>query len=97
MRVRVWENFVERLPGDVGTLGAAALDALAVWKINGREIKNILNMAVSWCRKKKCPLAPDVVEHLIATIYPSARREDPEGAGDGSGAAAASLSLIDYG
>jgi hypothetical protein len=76
LRVRVWENFTERLPGDVGTLAPAEIDALADWKFNGREIKNILNMSVSWCRKKKQRLSRGVVEYLVPVICPSASKEE---------------------
>lgn len=78
MRVRVWENFVERLPSDVGILSPSDIERLAVWQINGREIKNILNMSVSWCRKKECSLTVDAVENVIMTISSTAKKETNE-------------------
>ncbi len=74
--MRVWENFVKRLPEGVGTLSSSAIKCLATWQINGREIKNILNMAVSWCRKKGHELDLETVENLLGTICPSARKEE---------------------
>jgi hypothetical protein len=76
LRVRVWENFAERLPDDAGTLTPAEIDGLAAWQINGREIKNILNMSVSWCRKKEKTLSRDVIEHLLPVICPYASKAD---------------------
>lgn len=84
LRIRVWENFVERLPDDVGTLSPSDIDSLAAWHINGREIKNILNMSVSWCRKKKCKLSLDAVENMIRTICSSAKKETVNGVKDAS-------------
>jgi hypothetical protein len=75
MRVRVWENFVERLPEGAGTLSPEAIARLATWQVNGRDIKNILNMTVSFCRKKKQQLSLEAIESLLKTICPSARRE----------------------
>lgn len=79
LRIRVWENFVERLPDDVGTLSPSDIDALAAWHINGREIKNILNMSVSWCRKKQSKLSLDATENMIKTICSSAKKETVSG------------------
>jgi len=71
----VWQNFIDRIPEDVGSLTATDVARLAAWRVNGREIKNILNMAVSWYRKKR-QFSVESVETLIKTICPSARRED---------------------
>jgi hypothetical protein len=75
LRVRVWQNFVDRLPEDVGSLTQADIARLATWRVNGREIKNILNMAVSWYRKKG-EFSVDSIESLITTICPSAQKEE---------------------
>ncbi len=74
-RARVWQNFVERLPENLGTLSPSAVAQLARWKINGREIKNILNMSVSLCRKRNTQLSLEFVENLIPVICPTARKE----------------------
>ncbi|KAK1757003.1 P-loop containing nucleoside triphosphate hydrolase protein [Echria macrotheca] len=81
-RVRVWQNFIDRVPEDVGSLSAEDVARLATWRINGREIKNILNMAVSWYRKKG-EFSVGSIETLIKTICPSARREE-HAVGNGS-------------
>jgi len=72
----VWKGFVDRLPDDVGTLDDDAISRLSELLVNGREIKNILNMSVSWCRRKGCKLSVEYVETLITTICPSAAREE---------------------
>ncbi|KAK5657169.1 hypothetical protein OQA88_3226 [Cercophora sp. LCS_1] len=83
-RVRVWNNFIERVPEDVGSLSPSDVARLATWRVNGREIKNILNMAVSWYRKKG-EFSVNSIETLIKTICPSARREENAGENASSG------------
>ena len=84
----------------MGTLDDDAVAQLSKWHVNGREIKNILNMSVSWCRRKKCQLSVDYIETLIETICPSARREDDEvkdgdeAGKDGEGSAATKGSSV---
>jgi len=75
LRVRVWQNFVDRVPEDVGSLSPTDIAQLATWRVNGREIKNILNMAVTWYRKRG-EFSIDSIESLITTICPSAQKED---------------------
>lgn len=84
-RARVWKGFVDRLPDDVGTLDENAISRLSEWLVNGREIKNILNMSVSWCRRKGCKLSVEYIERLIGTICPSAAREGAVEAESGKG------------
>lgn len=93
MRIQVWQKSVERLSGDVGTLDETAIDHLASWKINGREIKNILNLSMTWCRKEKRQLSIGVVGNPITTICPGARKED--GTQIGTGEAMLNGSTID--
>ncbi|KAK0641739.1 P-loop containing nucleoside triphosphate hydrolase protein [Cercophora newfieldiana] len=73
LRIRVWQNFVDRLPEDVGSLSSEDIAQLATWRVNGREIKNILNMAVSWYRKKG-EFSVESIETLIENICPSAKK-----------------------
>ncbi|KAI0179371.1 P-loop containing nucleoside triphosphate hydrolase protein [Hypoxylon sp. FL1284] len=78
MRRQIWSSFNARLPDDVGRLGAPALDKLSTWQMNGRQIKNAVNMTVSWCRKTKERLSLDTVEDVIRLTCPSAVAEAPE-------------------
>jgi len=75
-RLQVWGNFLRRLPEDAGTIPPDDVRELARWKINGREIKNILNMSVSWCRRKEVKLTLAVIENLLQTICTSAMKEE---------------------
>ncbi|KAK3322969.1 hypothetical protein B0H66DRAFT_473807 [Apodospora peruviana] len=93
-RALVWQNFINRVPEDVGSLTATDVTRLAKWRVNGREIKNILNMAVSWYRKKG-EFSVESVETLINTICPSARREDHGTENTSSGAPSEELALLD--
>ncbi|KAI3322075.1 P-loop containing nucleoside triphosphate hydrolase protein [Xylariaceae sp. AK1471] len=75
MRVRVWQNFVERLPESLRTLTVADIESLGKWKLNGREIKNVMNMTVALCQKSDKRLSVDAVEDLIALASPFASKE----------------------
>ncbi len=79
MRARVWKNFVERLPEGLGTLSDADVDILSAWKMNGREIRNTMNMVISWCQKHDETLSAGAVEDLIAFVNSFATKEDPSG------------------
>ena len=91
----MWVNFIERLPKDVGTLSDVDVKRLATWQINGREIKNILNMSVSWCRKKQRLLSLEVVENLLTTICPSAKRYEDVSVTNGVNSHGTKASVID--
>lgn len=88
MRAKVWENFMERLPEGFPRLGPADVAQLAQWNINGREIKNVMNMAVSWCHKSEIPFTLDSIEDLLSAVNPRARKMDEKSgqkAGGGKG------------
>jgi hypothetical protein len=75
MRAQVWNNFVERLSEDEGILSPDDVKRLSLWKMNGREIKNAINLSVAWCRKKNLPLTVEAVEDLIPLVNPTASNE----------------------
>ena len=74
-RLQVWSKFIRRLPEDIGTISPDDMKVLAKWRINGREIKNILNMSVSWCRRKEVKISTEIIENLLETICSSATKE----------------------
>ena len=75
MRASVWNNFIERLPADIKPLASSEIEKLSSWQMNGREIKNVINMAVAWSRKRKEALSVEMVQDLISLVSPMARRE----------------------
>lgn len=77
MRKEIWGIFNLRLPEDVQRLPESALEKLSAWKMDGRQIRNTMNMTVSWCRKKKEPLNLETVENIIQLAWPSAAKETP--------------------
>ena len=95
----MWETFIERLPQDVNTLSPSDIAELSSWKINGREIKNALNMTVSWCRQKKKKLTLDAIEGLLVAIYPAAEKDEAFGNGQSTaidqGSIERELTLLD--
>ncbi|KAI1086946.1 P-loop containing nucleoside triphosphate hydrolase protein [Rostrohypoxylon terebratum] len=77
MRKEIWGIFNLRLPTDVEKLPDSALEKLSTWNMDGRQIRNAMNMTVSWCRKKKEPLNLETVEEIIQLTCPSATKETP--------------------
>ncbi|KAI1415549.1 P-loop containing nucleoside triphosphate hydrolase protein [Hypoxylon sp. FL1857] len=75
MRKEIWANFNQRLPADSSRLPESALEELSMWKMNGRQIKNAINMTVSWCRRTRERLNLQSVEDVIKLTCPSAIRE----------------------
>lgn len=70
MRALVWRNFAEGGPKDLRKLDDADVERLSEWQMNGREIKNAFNMAVSWARRTKSPLTANAVEDLVELVNP---------------------------
>jgi hypothetical protein len=52
------------------------LNVLASWKLNGREIKNVVKVARLWCRYNHYPLTRNELETVIDTTAPAAGKED---------------------
>ncbi|KAI1778048.1 P-loop containing nucleoside triphosphate hydrolase protein [Hypoxylon cercidicola] len=77
MRKQIWSNFNQRLPEDIERLTPPALEKLSTWQMNGRQIKNAMNMTVSWCRRTKESLNLETVEDVIRLTCPSAVAEAP--------------------
>ncbi|KAK0734780.1 hypothetical protein B0T26DRAFT_671021 [Lasiosphaeria miniovina] len=85
MRMQVWRNFIDVVPKEVGVLSEVDITGLAKWKMNGREIKNTINMVITWCQKNNKPLDIGAVEDLISLVSPFATKESSPGpAGDES-------------
>jgi hypothetical protein len=74
---QVWKAFLDRLPDDIGrnlpiSSEELATKMAATWSMNGHEIKHIVNLTTTWCRKKNRPLDQEVLEEMIETTCPSA-------------------------
>ncbi|KAI1456399.1 hypothetical protein F4805DRAFT_458823 [Annulohypoxylon moriforme] len=76
MRKQIWTIFNRRLPADVEQLSESDLEKLSVWKMDGRQIKNAMNMTMSWCRQKKERFNLETVEDIINLTCPSATKEN---------------------
>lgn len=63
-RASIWADLLARAGGDVD---ASSLDvaALAAHALNGRQIKNVLQLALALCRHEGAPLAQ---RHLDETL-----------------------------
>ncbi|KAK4178767.1 hypothetical protein QBC36DRAFT_324109 [Triangularia setosa] len=63
-RRSIWKLLNDQLPPDVGKLPSEAFDRLAVPLLNGHDIKNILDVSVTWCRTQNKLISFEVVEKL---------------------------------
>jgi AAA+ superfamily predicted ATPase len=55
VRYSIWSNFLKTLPGGQGS--KADVNILSDWDLNGRQIKNAVQMAVKWCSYNDIPWA----------------------------------------
>lgn len=83
MRAHVWRNFTEGGPKDLCKLDDADIKRLSQWHMNGREIKNAFNMAVSWARQTKLPLTALAMEDPIELVNPFVSRQHESGLANG--------------
>jgi hypothetical protein len=78
-RVQIWSNFLVRLrasPVLYGKISEDEIRELAMWTLNGRDIKNALKMTVSWCQQKGSKVTFMAIEDVIQAICPRARKEE---------------------
>lgn len=96
-RVQIWRKFLDRIPpaagkqpaGEVqaGGGGKMALDdedvrELSRWNLNGREVKNAVKMAKTWCDHKGFEMTLSRVENSIKVTSPHASRVTSAGEAD---------------
>jgi hypothetical protein len=86
-RELIWKKFLDKLPekgpekgateGEKGTAGIAedGMKELGLWKLNGREIKNAVKIAQSWCDYKGYDLNLARLENGIKVTSPHASKE----------------------
>ena len=60
-------------------LSADGLDLLAAWKLNGREIKNVVKNAHLWCCHSNTELTIASIEATIGATAPFAEKSVTEG------------------
>ena len=81
-RVKLWTKFLSRVPpatevstGELSTqLSEAEIRRLAMWELNGREIKNAIKTVRTWCLCKGYQLSLQRLESGIAVTAPQAKR-----------------------
>ncbi|KAI9661466.1 MAG: hypothetical protein M1831_002988 [Alyxoria varia] len=83
-RRNLWETFLMKQPGTVRraeykhvecTLDSKDLDALALWRLNGREIKNIAKNVRAWCSSQGRAIDMTHVSAAIETTSPFTKRD----------------------
>lgn len=78
-RRAVWRKFLGRLPTEEGQVetdvGEEDTRELALWRMNGREIKNAVKMAQLWCDHKGYTLTLERVENAIKATSPHVSKE----------------------
>ncbi|ORY70333.1 ATPase [Pseudomassariella vexata] len=90
----VWRKFLDRLPGSgehkqkelQAKRGAREVEIseedikeLAMWQLNGREIKNAVKMVKSWCEHKEYEMTLQRLENGIKATSPHAARVNHNG------------------
>lgn len=88
-RVSIWQKFLERMPVKVlsesqnqveegkdseGLLTNEDVKELALWELNGREIKTALKMVNSWCQHKGYDMTLERLENGIKVTSPHASK-----------------------
>jgi hypothetical protein len=77
-RVQIWSNFLVRLrasPVLYSKISEDEIRELAMWTLNGRDIKNALKMTASWCQQKGSKVTFMAIEDVIQATCPRARKE----------------------
>ncbi|KAK0739498.1 hypothetical protein B0T21DRAFT_382515 [Apiosordaria backusii] len=65
-RLLIWERFNDQLPSDVGKLPPAALERAASETLTGHDIRNTVDVAVTWCRAQNQQISFEVIKKLRA-------------------------------
>ncbi|KAH7245283.1 P-loop containing nucleoside triphosphate hydrolase protein [Fusarium tricinctum] len=76
-RQTIWTNFLAEMPVYGSTVSEAEIKELAAWTLNGRQIKNVIHMAIKWCAQNKLSLDFVSVEHIIRLTCPGATKSEP--------------------
>lgn len=74
-RFKVWNNFLNFVPAARKQLNQVDVGELALWKINGRQIKNAFRMSLAICRQEKTILTPQLLRDMINLACPHAVEE----------------------
>ncbi|CZR69785.1 uncharacterized protein PAC_19685 [Phialocephala subalpina] len=83
-RTQIWTNFLNRLPPSFhSNISPANINELALWTLNGRDIKNALKMTVSWCQHHGGKVTFVALEDVIRATCPRARKETLKVNGNG--------------
>jgi hypothetical protein len=78
-RTQIWSNFLIRLRTSstpYGKISEEEIRELALWTLNGRDIKNALKMTVGWCQQKGSKVTFMGIEDVIRATCPRARKEE---------------------
>ncbi|KAN0071868.1 P-loop containing nucleoside triphosphate hydrolase protein [Elaphomyces granulatus] len=82
-RLVLWRKFLQRLPPLLGEeespmkdLNEEDLKELAMWDLNGREIKNAIKMVRSWCEFKHYDMTLSRLESGIKVTSPHVSKRD---------------------
>ncbi|KAK0664030.1 hypothetical protein QBC41DRAFT_284069 [Cercophora samala] len=69
-RKRLWETFNYQLPSDVGKLSPDELVKLSIHPMTGRDIRNTLDISVTWSRSLGQSISFETVEMLRKEAFP---------------------------
>jgi hypothetical protein len=75
-RSAIWSNFLRRTPSYGDANKETDIQALAMWTMNGRQIKNAVQMAAKWCSRNPQTIDLKIIENIIRLTCPKAQKEE---------------------
>jgi hypothetical protein len=77
-RAQIWTHFLDHVPQTKKNVNQADTNKLALWSINGRQIKNAFRMSLAYCRQEKDILTLQVLDDMIRLTCPHAEKGSSE-------------------
>ena len=77
-RAQIWTHFLDPTPQTKKNVNEDDIGELALWIINGRQIKNAFRMSLAYCRQEEDILAPQILNDMVRLTCPHAEKESFE-------------------
>jgi len=75
-RKAVWGNLLKRNGYYGSSVSALDVEDLSLWSLNGRQIKNVLQMTTKYCSRNGAPLGLETIEKTIRLTSPKAAKSN---------------------
>ena len=77
-RLAIWTNFFSKSAAYRVSISDTDIKDLAKWTLNGRQIKNAVQMASKWCSRENKVLNVENTENVIRLTCPKARKSESD-------------------